>query len=148
MLINSGKLGGVGQIVGSVTVGTGSGGGVVLSPGQNEAAVGTLRINHELTFQADGSYEFGVDTDTTTADEVIPNGVTIDDGAQFDISSVGSGVLPLDTVFTAINNTAATPIAGTFSNLPDGGTFTIDSNTFQVDYEGGDGNDLTLTIVP
>ena len=46
-----------------------------------------------------------------------------------------------------IDNTAATPIAGTFSNLADGSTFTSNGNTYQVDYEGGDGNDLTLTIV-
>ena len=31
---------------------------------------------------------------------------------------------------------------------PDGGTITIGSNTFQADYAGGDGNDLTLTVVP
>jgi hypothetical protein len=47
-----------------------------------------------------------------------------------------------------INNTAATPIAGTFSNLADGSTFTVGSNNYQVNYEGGTGNDLTLTVVP
>ena len=45
-----------------------------------------------------------------------------------------------------INNMAVTPIAGTFANLPDGGTITTGSNTFQANYEGGDGNDLTLTV--
>ena len=40
------------------------------------------------------------------------------------------------------------PIIGTFMNLPDGGTITAGSNTFQANYEGGDGNDLTLTVVP
>jgi hypothetical protein len=49
---------------------------------------------------------------------------------------------------TVISNTAATPISGTFANLPDGSTFTVGNNDFQVDYEGGDGNDLTLTVVP
>ena len=39
-------------------------------------------------------------------------------------------------------------LAVSFSNLPDGSTVTIGSNTFQADYEGGDGNDLTLTVVP
>src|SRR5439155_19436867 len=47
-----------------------------------------------------------------------------------------------------IDNTSASPIAGTFSNLPDGGTFTSNDNTYQVSYEGGDGNDLTLTVLP
>ena len=41
---------------------------------------------------------------------------------------------------------SALPIAGTFSNLPDDGTFTSNDNTYQVSYEGGDGNDLTLTV--
>jgi len=57
------------------------------------------------------------------------------------------GTLPPGTVFTVIDNTAATPIAGTFNNLADGSTFTAGSNTFQASY-GGDGNDLTLTVVP
>ena len=51
-------------------------------------------------------------------------------------------------VFVAISNAAATPINGAFANLPDGSTFTVGSNTYQASYEGGDGNDLTLTVVP
>ena len=52
------------------------------------------------------------------------------------------------TVFTVIDNTAAIIISGNFSNLADGETVTVGSNTFQANYEGGDGNDLTLTVVP
>jgi hypothetical protein len=51
-------------------------------------------------------------------------------------------------VFTVIDNTSATPIAGTFSDLPDGAVFTLNGNNFQASYTGGDGNDLTLTVVP
>jgi len=40
------------------------------------------------------------------------------------------------------------PISSTFSNLPDGGTITIGSSSFHANYEGRDGNDLTLTVVP
>lgn len=56
------------------------------------------------------------------------------------VSLNGNGVL---------NNsgTAATPISGVFANLADGSTITAGSNTLQVSYEGGDGNDLTLTVV-
>jgi fibronectin-binding autotransporter adhesin len=54
----------------------------------------------------------------------------------------------LGAVFTVIQNTSTDAIAGTFSNLPDGSMITVGSNTFQADYEGGDGNDLTLTVVP
>ncbi len=83
-----------------------------------------------------------------TADEVVANGVTINAGAQFSFLDFGSASLPPGTVFTAINNTAANPIAGAFVNLPDGSTFTSNGNTYQANYEGGDGNDLTLTVAP
>jgi hypothetical protein len=73
--------------------------------------------------------------------------VTIN-GAQFSFADRGGLTLTPGTVFTVIDNTAATPISGTFSNLADGSTFTADGNTFQVSYEGGDGNDLALTVVP
>jgi hypothetical protein len=59
-----------------------------------------------------------------------------------------ASTLPLGTVFTVIDNIAANSIVGTFINLPGGSTFTVGSNTFQASYEGGDGNDLTLTAVP
>jgi len=51
-------------------------------------------------------------------------------------------------VLTLISNTSANPISGTFSNLPDGAIVTINGNNFQADYQGGDGHDLTLTVVP
>jgi len=88
-----------------------------------------------------------VNSSLVTTDEVIANGVTINSGAQFSFADIGSGTLTPGTVFTVIDNSAATPIAGTFSNLPDGSMFTVNGNTYQVNYEGGDGNDLTLTVV-
>jgi hypothetical protein len=47
-----------------------------------------------------------------------------------------------------IDTTSAFPISGTFASLPDGGTIAAGNNIFQANYEGGDGNDLTLTVVP
>ena len=44
--------------------------------------------------------------------------------------------------------TSSTPITGTFSNLPDGAIVIVGTTNFQANYEGGDGNDLTLTVVP
>ena len=82
------------------------------------------------------------------ADEVAALGVVINAGARFSFADIGNSTLPIGTVFTIINNTSATPIAGAFSNLPDGSTFTSNGNAYQVSYEGGDGNDLTLTVVP
>jgi len=55
---------------------------------------------------------------------------------------------PVGTTFTIIESSGTSPIIDTFMNLPNGGTITADNNTFQANYEGGDGNDLTLTVVP
>jgi uncharacterized repeat protein (TIGR03803 family) len=54
------------------------------------------------------------------------------------------------TVLTVIHITGGSPISGTFSNLPNGGTITATYNggsyTFTANYSGGSGDDLTLTL--
>jgi autotransporter-associated beta strand protein len=143
--VSAGTLGGTGRIDGPVTVGTGSGPGAFLSPGASATIPGTFTIQNQLTFQADATYNYGLKSSNATADKVIANGVTIT-GALFSFAAIGTGTLAHGAVFTAIKNVAATPIAGTFSNLADGSVFTIGNNTYQVSYEGNDGNDLTLTV--
>src|SRR5215831_3400591 len=146
--VGGGMFGGTGTVAGPVTVGRGIGRGAVLAPGKSGAHPGTITIQSALIFNSNGTYLFGLNSDTGTADQVVASGVTINSCAPFSPSDVGASALSPGTVFTVISNTAATSIAGTFSNLPDGSTFTIGSNTFQANYEGGDGNDLTLTVVP
>jgi hypothetical protein len=58
------------------------------------------------------------------------------------------GSLKQGLTLTLISNTSANPISGTFSNLPDGGIVNVNGNNLQASYTGGDGNDLTLTVVP
>jgi len=69
-------------------------------------------------------------------------------GAKFAFHPRISDTLQAGTLFTAISNTSANPISGTFSNVADGAIVNIGGTNFQADYEGGDGNDLTLTVVP
>ena len=146
--VNAGILAGRGTIAGAVTVGTGSGAGAALAPGRRGSETDTLTILNTLTFQLDSTYKFELKAASGAADKVVANGVTINSGALFSFIDLGSGTLTQGTVFTAIDNTAATAISGTFSNLPDGSTFTVGTNSYQVSYSGGDGNDLTLTVVP
>ncbi|HAF12168.1 MAG TPA: hypothetical protein DCK99_00445 [Blastocatellia bacterium] len=146
--VSAGILAGRGTIAGEVTIGTGSGAGAALAPGRRGRKTDTLTIQDALTFQFDSTYDFELKTTSGTADKVVANGVIINSGALFSFNDLGSGTLPQGIVFTAIDNTAASPIAGTFSNVADGSTFTVGSNTFQASYEGGDGNDLTLTVLP
>jgi hypothetical protein len=80
-------------------------------------------------------------------DKVIANGVTIN-SATIAIEGTAQGTLTSGTVTTLISNTSANPIAGTFNNLADGAIVIVNRNNFQASYEGGDGNDLTLTVVP
>ena len=143
-----GTLGGTGTIGGAVTIGTGMGRGAVVAPGPSGIGIGILTIQSPLLCQNDATYDFEVDTDASLADQLAANGVTISSGAAFSLAAVGTGTLTQGTTFTAINNTSATAISGTFANLPDGSTITVGSNIFQANYEGGDGNDLTLTVVP
>jgi hypothetical protein len=144
--VNKGTLGGKGIIAGAMTVG-GNNSEAVLAPGANGANLGTLTIQSPLILNSDATYQFGLNSNASRSDQVLASGVTIN-GAQLLVSDLGQSALAPGTVFTVINNTAATPISGTFANLPDGATVTVGSNNFQANYEGGDGNDLTLTVVP
>ena len=146
--INAGKLGGTGKIAGSVTVGDGSAPEAFLTPGIANARPAILTIQNTLIFQADGTLHFGYKSSNATADKVVARGVTIGSGAQLFFGPIDTGALTIGTVFTVIDNTATTPIAGAFANISDGGTVTVGSNSFKANYAGGDGNDLTLTVVP
>ena len=148
MNVNGGGLGGSGIISGAVTVGVGSGTGAFLAPSGGSHQPATLTIESALTFKSDSTYTYKLNTRRAKADRVIANGVTIKGGAQFVISALADHRLTAGTIFTALSNTAATPVAGTFANLSDDSTVTVGRNTFQADYQGGDGNDLTLTVVP
>ena len=45
-----------------------------------------------------------------------------------------------------INNDGADAVVGTFSGLPEGGSFVVGGVTFFITYIGGDGNDVVLTV--
>ncbi|HEY2568767.1 MAG TPA: hypothetical protein VGI25_05570 [Candidatus Udaeobacter sp.] len=146
--VTRGALGGNGSIAGDVTIG-GGGSPALLRPAALPGDQPTLTIESSLTFQNNGSYlcTFAATRNISRTDEVIANGVTIAGGATFRVIGIILGRLPVGTSFTVINNSAATPIAGTFANLADGSILRISGTRLQASYEGGDGNDLTLTVV-
>jgi autotransporter-associated beta strand protein len=146
--VNAGTLGGTGKISGAVTVGTGSSSGAILSPGNSATKPGTLTVNNTLTFNSLSTYQCVLNRTRAKASKATAIGVTITSNVPFTFVDTGTGTLATGTVFTVLNNTSANPIVGTFSNLSDGSVFTSNGNNFQVSYTGGDGNDLTLTVVP
>jgi len=148
--VNAGTLEGTGKIAGAVTVGTGNCIGAFLSPVNSATEPGTLTIdNNTLTFNSASTYKCALDRTTVTASQVTAKGVRINSVAQFVFGDFfTTGTLTTGTVLTVINNTSASAIVGRFSNLPDRSIFASNGNNFQVNYRGGTGNDLTLTVVP
>ncbi|MGH8093101.1 MAG: autotransporter-associated beta strand repeat-containing protein [Chthoniobacterales bacterium] len=143
--VNAGTLGGSGIISGVLTIGVGA----FLAPAHGTKAQATLTIQSSLTFNADSTYTYTFKAKKKKAktDKVIANGVMIN-GATVVLQGTTQGSLTRGAIYTLISNTATTPIAGAFSNLPDGAIVSVNGNNLQASYEGGDGNDLTLTVVP
>ena len=83
-------------------------------------------------------------------DQVVVSGtVTIDSTAVLDLAL---GHVPaIGTMFVIVDNDGGDAIVGEFNNLADGSTVTLavgdGSVPFLVDYQGGDGNDITLTAL-
>ena len=147
IFINGGMFGGTGAVAGAVNIGGENGSAASFSPGVKPTVPGALTIQSALTFNSGATCSVVLDDSKATADKVVANGTTIKSGAQFSLVAVGHGTLSIGTVFEIIDNTAATAITGRFANLADGSTLISDGNSFLVDYEGGDGNDLTLKVV-
>ena len=145
--VNSGTLSGTGKINGAVTVGNGSTAGAILQPGIGTKP-GTLTINNTVSFSATSAFKWNINRVSPPVGATLNAlGVMIGNNVTFSLVETGASVLTAGTVFTVINNMSANPISGTFSNLSDGGTIIGSSGTaYKANYEGGTGNDLTLTV--
>jgi hypothetical protein len=143
-----GTLAGNGTIAGAVTIGGEPTMAAILSPAGTKQ--GTLTLQSTLTFAISSTYtcNYRGNSRKVQFDQVAANGVTINDGSGFNFVGHTHGNLRIGTVLTVINNTSATPIAGRFNNLADGAIISANGGNFQANYSGGDGNDLTLTVVP
>ncbi len=148
-----GLLGGSGTIKGAVSLtGLSQIQPGILAPAAGGRIASTLTIKNLLTFGSSGGLFNPLIQSTankTRIDRVNARGVTIGSGAQFALlANQLQSTLEVGASFTLISNTSANPINGTFGNLPDGAIVTVNGNNFQASYEGGDGNDLTLTVIP
>lgn len=146
MVSNGGILSGPGVIDGAVVIASGAGDGK-LSAGSSRPP-SSLTINNTLAFKASATNEFVFNSSTAAANQIVSGQVTIEPDVLFTFVDQGSGVLPPGIVFVVIKNTSALPIGGRFENIPDGFVVTTNGKKFLVNYEGGDGNDLTFTVVP
>jgi hypothetical protein len=94
--------------------------------------------------------DFTLDNSTTPGtgyDQIVASGtVTIDPAASINLSETPGFVPAAGSVFRLIDNTGSSAISGTFANLADGSTVYLNGLPYLVNYEGGTGNDLTLTL--
>ena len=144
--VNGYVLGGSGTIGGSLTVGDNRGSRTALAPSQKASAPTTLTILGSLTLRAETLFRYRIDTETGVGDVIVANGVNIDGAGFFGIDKKRKQ-LPAGTVITVINNTSANPIQGQFDNLGDGDVVFFGVNNYAVSFHGGDGNDLTFTVL-
>lgn len=143
--VNAGVFGGAGSTSNSVVIGTGVGAGANFAPGNN--GIGTFTTTGSLTLRSDATLLCEFSPSTVTADQIAANGVTLNN-AIFSPQIVGSSTaISGGTVFKLINNTSATAVTGTFNGLPEGSTVTVGVNSCRLSYVGGDGNDVTLTVL-
>jgi uncharacterized repeat protein (TIGR03803 family) len=106
-------------------------------------ATGTF-YSPDMSFTTPNSATFNASTDVP----VVNNGFSAT-GLPLGITL---GFVPQPgTVLTLVNNTGFNPISGIFNGLPNGSvittTFGGQPYSFVINYAGGDGNDITLTLV-
>jgi autotransporter-associated beta strand protein len=138
--ITLGVLQGTGT-VGTVTfAGPGSG---TLSPAGNGAGILTCS---NLVLRA--GVNFAVNLNGTTLgtgyDQVNVHGTVALSNANLALN-LGGFTPALGDTFTILNNDGVDAISGTFSGLPSGALLTNGATIFRIAYNGGDGNDVTLT---
>jgi outer membrane autotransporter protein len=117
--------------------------GATVAPGPATGGIGTLTVaGGNIVFES-GSH-FRVDVNASGESDVLVAGFgTVDlTGAILDVIAA-SGNYALSTSYTIIDNaTGIDPITGTFASLNSNLAFLTPS----VDYAGGDGNDVILTM--
>jgi len=137
-------LGGTGILGGTVTVGPGAN----ISPGNGGNTTAILGTG-ALTLQPASNFLVDINGTTVGAnyDQLNVKGTVVISGSNL-IVTVG-GVLAIGDTFIIVNNDKIDAVTGTFTGLPtSGSTFTSGGYIFSIDYAGGTGNDIVLTVVP
>jgi hypothetical protein len=140
---NGGTLGGTGT-AGVVTVESGG----TFAPGDPSTfTAASLTLNSGAAFDeqiggpAPGTGGAGgYDQTVVESDGTISLG-----GATLNVSLVNNFTPSVGDSFTIINNETGSPVSGTFAGLAQDATFNVDGDLFQISYDGGSGQDVTLT---
>ncbi len=133
--ISAGRFALGGSLTSAITATTGT-----LAPTGTPSTTGNVAIN------SGGRYEVRIDGPTVGAqyDQLTVGGTVTLAGALDLVAGPG---LTTGTSFTILNKTSAGAIGGTFAGKPAGSVFAASGYHWQINYAGGTGNDLVLTVV-
>ncbi len=131
---------GIGVVDGSLTLNSGTGLAPGLSPGILNTGDVSLLAGSTLNIELNSPYLIaGTDYDqlNVTGTVTLGGNLVLDGGA---VAPSGGEVL------TIIANDGTEAVAGTFSGLAEGAAVSVNNFSAVVSYQGGDGNDVTLTV--
>lgn len=136
---NGGVLKGTGT-VGALTVNSGG----ILAPGESPGCL----ASGDLSLVSGATFEVEIDGNTvcTEYDQQQVTGTVSLGDATLDIQKLASFTPVLGDEFIIIDNDGADAVTGTFLNYAEGSTRVVDGIIFQISYEGGDGNDVVLSV--
>ncbi|MBX3731169.1 MAG: autotransporter-associated beta strand repeat-containing protein [Verrucomicrobiae bacterium] len=126
--------------------------GATVAPGRRPRYPGFLVLNH-VEFEAGSTLSvwlYGRSLSEMLADGIRVAGTVKLAGATLHLPED----LPLSPTpsqdgdtFLILDNDEGDPVLGTFAGLPEGTTIPFRSRHLRISYSGGDGNDVTLTVV-
>ncbi|WP_210253442.1 Ig-like domain-containing protein [Antarcticirhabdus aurantiaca] len=132
-----GTLGGSGQL-GTVTIESGG----TLSPGNSPGILSTK----DLTLAAGAILKEEIGgTASGQFDQLKVDGSVDVSGAKLDVIAFNNFASARFDRFVIIDNDGTDAIRGSFAGLAEGGTLSFGARSLRISYQGGDGNDVTLT---
>jgi hypothetical protein len=109
----------------------------------------TLTLDGSFTQTATGtlSVQLSYTTNGSQVGQIVSGaGGSVSLAGALSVSVVGTP--PVGSAFTLLDDgNSGNAIAGSFAGLPEGATFVVNGMTFQITYQGGDGNDVVITRV-
>jgi hypothetical protein len=135
---------------GNLTLTPGGAASVVAAEAGVDVNLGTAGMIGALKFAQGSDLSFTLNGNTADSQYQQLNVVGSVDLTGVDLALIGSGPPAVGSTFTLVKNNGNDPITGVFNGLPEGKVFSVAqgsfSETFQITYQGGDGNDVVLVV--
>ncbi len=117
-----------------------------IAAGRLTLSGGLASTTGSVTVSSGGTFEARLNGSTVgTQYDRLTTGGSVTLGGTLNITA-GPNLAPGST-FTILSKTSAGAISGTFTGLAENSTLAASGYTFRINYTGGDGNDIVLTLI-